>query len=648
MADFTSAIDGYWRNGTTWGFDTTYGEAGNDKGVAYPGNVGDTAVCDHTIIYNFAETNALGNVVINNRFQLFVSSNSVLTIGGNLIINGQFEFGDINEYTDESDVGTILFDCTEDNKNGIIIQNGGKLIVSGDDTYFGYTQKSSLLYDYTGGNQIYLSDTDFTQYIGQELLVHKNALYSDYTTDCCLCTISDFTSLETYTIVELDSTLDGIFNSGGIVQNVSRNAIIGKKNSDTSLGEYNTNRPFIRNESTATEPIQLYNCALHGIYGLIGDDPIPNIFQNSIIRNSCMGMFGGYSDLTLSGLIFSCEYGIWHVKNSTIDIDFASIKTGAISTGCAGCTILGDIVAIGGRAAHGSNNCTFLGDIYSCKVAAGSMNQGGIFINNIYNCTLAAEGSDHTFLDGKIGFDASNISKPNDYDFAFTNSPNILVINTKLQNNLSFIDKDHDRLNGRIKFSDYRQTKGEHRIIDAFGDIFKVPADESYDRPAQRSFGNEYLIEVITSKYISSSNPLEIFRHKIWAIGGIEKIYKYYVQSTVAINSSDFKLYCEYYDETIGCHKTTLDTSKSINERANQSDWSNFIDITINPSQDGQISLYLFIEKYYEQDKIWIDPKVNVQQLIVTPYQHDGDSLIHTSNHLYPIIGGHHIIRGKF
>ena len=72
--------------------------------------------------------------------------------------------------------------------------------------------------------------------------------------------------------------------------------------------------------------------------------------------------------------------------------------------------------------------------------------------------------------------------------------------------------------------------------------------------------------------------------------------------------TAELKLYGEYLDAGSGGHLATVTSTQGINTRANAADWSQYVEVTINPAQDGYVNLYLRLMGYESGKKVWVDP----------------------------------------
>jgi len=212
---------------------------------------------------------------------------------------------------------------------------------------------------------------------------------------------------------------------------------------------------------------------------------------------------------------------------------------------------------------------------------------------------------------GAIGYNEAGNSCPNATDLDFLYCCDIKLINTALQAQPpTVVNRNNPTFPGRFNFEHYNRVVNSHYILDAFGDIYKVAADGSGDNPTQRSGGNADVIDVVPQSLCAAALYLEIFNTRLWATAGVSKTYRFYVQTDfVTLPTAELKLYGEFLDEVSGGHLATVSSAQDIATRSGASDWSQFVEVTMNPTQDGYINLYLRLMGYEAGKQVWVDPK---------------------------------------
>ncbi len=104
---------------------------------------------------------------------------------------------------------------------------------------------------------------------------------------------------------------------------------------------------------------------------------------------------------------------------------------------------------------------------------------------------------------------------------------------------------------------------------------------------------------------------------RIWFTTGTGKTYRFYVQTdyatgTPALPTAGFKLKANYIAST-GLITAATASTQDIATRANQADWSQYVEVTIPSSaKTGWIEPYFELYEYESGKYVWIDPKVVV------------------------------------
>ena len=143
-------------------------------------------------------------------------------------------------------------------------------------------------------------------------------------------------------------------------------------------------------------------------------------------------------------------------------------------------------------------------------------------------------------------------------------------------------------------------------------DIYVVDADGSGDNPTQRSGGSSRVY-----KYVSQSNAIyiqeSIFKHKLHISSTLTKTIRYYIQTDYTnLTSNEIYLEAIYPSSATDSSTSLISSTNSISTRTNQSDWSQYIEVTISPLNTGWIELSFRLGAYESGKKIWIDPQPEV------------------------------------
>jgi hypothetical protein len=397
-----------------------------------------------------------------------------------------------------------------------------------------------------------------------------------------------------------------------------------KSGYNVNLGQLNTSRPKVFNANVpGTANINVSDALFGGFYS-VGEGY--GVFLNGVLRNGYRATASLYKSI-VNGIIFSFTFGIYATAFCT-STSYIVNCTNAIQQGY-GLTLNGSIYGNSGRAITNAMNCICNSHIYA--------NNSGI---------TAFTG----LMKGNIGYDGAGVQKSNSTDI----DPTLLVLNQTFNlcsftiiNAITSAPADIIARNSltylfRLKFEHYQQVANAHYVVDNFGDICKVTADGSDDNPNQRPNGGVSVLEIVSLSNCSfiNSTYLELLNVRLWAVAGVSKTYRFYVQTDyVTLPTAELKLYGEYLDQLSGGHLATVSSTQGIATRANASDWSQYVEVTINPAQDGYLNLYLRLMGYEAGKKVWVDPKP--EGVAMTPRWSYGEVLLEpaiTSVHLTQVV----------
>jgi hypothetical protein len=616
MATYTSTKAGPWNDPATWG------------GGGYPVAAGDIANIGHTVTYNVVSTAELGQININSAGILTFSTalSTKLTLGHqDIVVNngGELRVGASGAIIPKTYTAELIWNTTADNAKGINLAAGGKLTVYGDPDYFGSVDKSTLIASSgavpAAGNAITITVAgDFTTkwIVGQELLMHKGGSYgtTGYINDFCRLTIASTPTANgantdvPCTVTERPATLTCLV--GADVLHLTRNVMFYKYGYNANLGQWNSNHPRITNANAAgTANINMSDVSIAGFYQICDGY---NVFFNGVVRNSRGATLAALYLSTINGLICMNLGGMQAANNCIINAWIASAQ----------------------YAAHNATESSIInGNVFGCGVNANAINlsYNNIINGHIYSCYNCIDLSSGNILKGNIGYDGAGIQKSNITDFIMVKGGyKITVVNSKSPSVPVFLYRNTLTYNNRVRFEHFLQVADAHYVADAYGDIYKVAADGSGDNPSQRSGGGAEVLEVVPQSNCAATSYLELLNVRLWAAAGVSKTYRFYVQTDFAtLPTAELKLYGEYLDAGSGGHLATATPStQDITTRANAADWSQYVEVTINPAQDGYVNLYIRLMGYESSKKVWIDPKVAItggDTVTVTPRWSYGD-----------------------
>jgi hypothetical protein len=604
---FTSARNGLWdaSDVDTWG---------QGAGV-YPQTAADVVNIGHTVTYNKVSTTEMGLITITNGGILtFLNSMSTkLTLGHVEIAvsnGGELRVGASGAIIPKQYTAELIWNTTADNAKGINLAAGGKLTAYGDPDYFG-SDCDTVLISSSGavpaaGNSITITVAgDFTTkwVAGQELLMHKGGTYASYINDFCRLAIVSVAANGANTdvactVTERPAALTCA--TGADVLNLSRNVMFYKLSYNANLGQQNTNRPRVTSANvTGTTNYNVHDVSFGGWFNIIL--AYGNTFEG-VVRNGQHAVFNAKENI-VSGIFLSCYSVTNLVYFTTVSGYYCGMSvhcfggtTSSVYT-TMGCSITGKAFGNYLVLARVYGKCTNLymyGNAFGATVLA----------------YLRCEG-------GSLGVNNAGTTMANTYDLLY--SPTYIVdrINSIFTNmKLATVPpsssyRNTEFLPGRFSFEHCNQVAGDHYAADAYADIYKVAADGSGDNPSQRSGGGVSVAEIVPQSLISSVNYVELFNIRLWAAAGESKTYRFYVQTDYAtLPTAELKLYGEYMDNSPAGtgHLATVQSTQGITTRANAADWSQYVEVTINPATAGWVNLYLRLMGYESTKKVWVDP----------------------------------------
>jgi hypothetical protein len=558
---------GNWNLGTTW--NKTSCSSGCVAGTDYPGAVGDTFATTgtDTITLNVQITNALGASTIAAGTTLAVSPTVAtgLAFGNvNLTLAGTLNIGTSGTPINASYLSLWQW-ATTDTSHGLAISNGGVLNVYGDPNYYGGTSTANLSADWTTGQSFTVTGDFHLWPVNGRITVHKNTTYSSFSTDTLQYTIASasYSSGTGLTTITINQTAPAVtFHSGGQVNFVDRNVQFFKTGSQypSTIGTYVTNGPQITDSNNSgTHNINVTYCGITGFQQI-------GFAYNAVMSGAVTSYSNNYgfaygSGYTLTGsYIYSNNYGFFYGS---------------------GYTLTGSYIY--------SNNYGFA--------------YGSAFIDPA----------------SSIGYTGGGVSATNTTDVVIDGA-DIIIAGAKTQASLVISDRNLIAP-GRVVVGDYSQVVGKMQVLGAFGTMVISNTDGAGGpptRPTQRPGGSSTVMEVTEQTNISTTNTFPIFAPignrtvRIWQpAGAVTRTYRWYVSNPNAttLTTAGLSLTAAYLDSASGTHITTVTSSTTVPQRANSSDWSQYIQVTVPAtSQSGWVDFHLTLTQYIASFILWIDP----------------------------------------
>jgi len=174
-----------------------------------------------------------------------------------------------------------------------------------------------------------------------------------------------------------------------------------------------------------------------------------------------------------------------------------------------------------------------------------------------------------------------------------------------------------------MNIENYNRVLGAHKSWNAMGEIVKLDVVAGSGDPYKRTGGADSILDLLydqsdtAQNYVSPTKILTdpIFTHEFEATTD-SKSYRYYVQAIGAVTATELWIEVEYvsvYDDTSGYSMTKVISDESVSARANEDDWSQYIEVTgIAPSVASKVRIRCFCSYYDATDKIYIDPLVEI------------------------------------
>jgi hypothetical protein len=280
---------------------------------------------------------------------------------------------------------------------------------------------------------------------------------------------------------------------------------------------------------------------------------------------------------------------------------------------------------IGGSIAANTHTAVYVGTSYGQQISLkdGAIHGVGTGILSSYPNPLALEniniGVEVAVPTANISlYGRSNMLVGKDVKLGHTTPANRIVLSTGLGESTLYADFAPFNV---INIENYQ--KDRNQIYRHAGQVYTSKGvDTSTTDPRKRTGGADLVVVADLSTGGMDWGPhyqyaqCSIFDQRIFQLGGSNKSYRIYLQSTVAIPSGKILMEVEFMDSY---NSTTLWTENrktgtaAIPARSGVSDWSQYIEVTgINPPEDCAVRVRLFCSAYSATHYLYIDPKVVV------------------------------------
>jgi len=644
MAAFTSTQNGNWNDGGTWGNDSP-----GVKGTDWPGNAADTFSCGHAVAYNVSETNELGDSTITTGGLLtaITSSGTKISFGDNILTvnnGGEYRVGASGTVIDAAYTAEIIFNTSSDNAKGINVDDGGKLTIYGDPTYYGSDDETTLANDAENTDDddeiVTTDDMSALWNVGDEIVIRREKLgdTSSYIDAAVKYTIQAIVGTKITLDVNFTGWVAGIGDTWAApVVNVTRNVKLYKLGVDTVCGDgsshFNTNRPRIYDiNASGNNNCVISNAIISGFYSI--DSNFDFQFLSSVIRNGYYGFYQG-SNHTISGSIYSLVYGVSGGTSITVSgnifaaqygIDYGTGHIVSSNLWCnrfatrygTGNVFSGDNYGSEWGIRYG-NSHLFSGNVFYNRYGIGSGN-GHRITGNLYGNTYGLYVGTGCIISSRIGYDSSDVSDPNTTSDIYTDGFSVhTCLNVKMPLAGLNVRRNQDMYTTRVISEHDNRTLNAQKIYDNVGDVVKVACDGGGDRPSEDpDGGGGDCIELSNIQTLcSTSNPLKTWeanQYRLWvtAAGGAVT-YTFKVQTTYAgISAGGLKLTATYLDGVSGGSTSEQTNAPAINQRANAADWTQTLAVTVTPQEDGWLDFMIELMEYESGNEVYIWPEVAI------------------------------------
>jgi hypothetical protein len=176
-----------------------------------------------------------------------------------------------------------------------------------------------------------------------------------------------------------------------------------------------------------------------------------------------------------------------------------------------------------------------------------------------------------------------------------------------------------------VAFENYNRQLGDHRTFNAHGNLRNLLVHGGAGDPEKRPGGADQVIEVAYNDNVlayNTSDPLHygittpVFTHE-FEVNTEPKTYRYYVQAEGTVSADRLYLRAEYvsnYQSNARYDITNVVSDESITVRSGADDWSQYIEVTVQPVAFGlsKVRIKCYCSYYHASNKIYIDPNPEI------------------------------------
>jgi len=161
----------------------------------------------------------------------------------------------------------------------------------------------------------------------------------------------------------------------------------------------------------------------------------------------------------------------------------------------------------------------------------------------------------------------------------------------------------------------HQKVLGAHFIFTYFGDITKTDVVAGSGDPYKRTDGADSVLECEFDTALGDGKDSDydipvILEHEFEATT-VSKTYRYYIQAEGAIASGKLILTAQYmdtYEDSTVYHMVTEKATGAISARSGASDWSQYLEITVQPAVASKVRIKLLCNYYHATNIFYVDP----------------------------------------
>lgn len=170
-----------------------------------------------------------------------------------------------------------------------------------------------------------------------------------------------------------------------------------------------------------------------------------------------------------------------------------------------------------------------------------------------------------------------------------------------------------------LAIENYGKVVGVHKIWSSLFSLTKTDVVAGSGDPQKRTGGAD---AVIGLGFNTSSTYRSVLEQEMCSIPFLihefevddtSKTYRYYVQSEAALGPTELWLEAEYidvYDDADEYHMGKVLSDESVSARSGADDWSQYIEVTVDPAVAGKVRIKGFARYYHATNEVYVDPKV--------------------------------------